>query len=88
MGKTKRYILTQFLIEAIVITFVGGLIRIAIGIGGPAYLVSLATNIPFVISIPAIIIAVGVVFGLHPARRAAQLSPIGAFCYEYYANKL
>lgn len=87
IGAKEKDILTQFLIEAIVMTSTGGVIGIALGISG-AFIISLAANIPFVISLPAILIAVGVsmlvgiVFGLYPARRAARLSPIDALRYE------
>ena len=87
IGAKQKDILTQFLVEAVVMSLTGGIIGIVLGISG-AYLVSLVAHIPFVLSIPAIIIAVGVstlvgiVFGLYPARRAAKLSPIDALRYE------
>jgi putative ABC transport system permease protein len=87
IGAEEKNILLQFLVEAMVMTIIGGIIGITIGIFG-AYLISLAVKIPFVISIPSILIAVGVsmlvgvVFGLYPARRAARLSPIDALRYE------
>ena len=87
IGAKEKDILTQFLVEAVVMSLIGGLIGITIGISG-AYLISFLANIPFVLSIPAIIIAVGVstlvgvVFGIYPARRAAKLSPIDALRYE------
>ena len=79
--------MTQFLMESVVMTLIGGLIGIALGIVG-AFAVSKVASIPFVVSIPAVLIAVGVstlvgiVFGLYPARRAARLSPIDALRYE------
>jgi putative ABC transport system permease protein len=87
IGAKEKDILTQFLIEAVIMTLAGGIVGICIGISG-AYLISLVAGIPFVISVPAILVAVGVsslvgiVFGLYPARRAAQLSPIDALRYE------
>jgi putative ABC transport system permease protein len=87
IGAKEKDILTQFLIEAVVMTVLGGIIGIILGISG-AFAVAKIANIPFVVSIPAILIAVGVsmlvgiIFGLYPARRAAKLSPIDALRYE------
>jgi len=87
IGAKQKDILTQFLMESVVMTLIGGLFGIIIGVTG-AFLISLVANIPFVLSIPAIIIAVGVstmvgiIFGLYPARRAAKLSPIDALRFE------
>ncbi len=87
IGAKEKDILMQFLVESVIMTLAGGVVGIVIGITG-AYVISLVAGIPFVISIPAVVIAVGVaslvgvVFGLYPARRAAQLSPIDALRYE------
>lgn len=87
IGAKEKDILTQFLIEAVVMTLIGGLVGIGLGISG-AFIISFFAHIPFVVSIPAVLIAVGVstlvgiVFGLYPAQRAARLSPIDALRYE------
>jgi len=87
IGAKQKDILAQFLMESVVMSLIGGIIGIILGILG-AYAVSKIASIPFVVSVPAILIAVGVstlvgvVFGLYPARRAARLSPIQALRYE------
>jgi len=87
IGARDQDILAQFLFESITLSVVGGIIGITLGVIG-AFTASLAANIPFVISPLSIIIAVsvstlvGIVFGLYPARRAAQLNPIDALRYE------
>jgi putative ABC transport system permease protein len=87
IGAKDKDILTQFLFESMVMTLIGGTIGIMLGTG-LALLVSLVAKIPFIVSIPAILIAVGVstgvgiVFELYPARRAAKLSPIDALQYQ------
>jgi putative ABC transport system permease protein len=87
IGAKERDILTQFLIEAVVMTLLGGLIGILFGISG-AFLIAQIAGIPFVVSPVAVLLAVGVsslvgiAFGLYPARKAARLSPIDALRYE------
>lgn len=83
IGAKKRRILWQFLTEAAVLTSLGGLIGVFAGIGA-AFFLSSATGTPVAISVPAAIIAVvfsmliGIVFGLLPARKAANMNPIEA----------
>ena len=83
LGAKKRRIRMQFLTEAAVLTSLGGLVGVASGIG-LAQLISKMMQIPVSVSIPAILIAVafstviGIVFGLVPAIKAANLNPIDA----------
>lgn len=87
LGATYRVIVTQFLIEAVVISLMGGIIGIIIGILA-AYGISAATKMQTVISIPTIIasfafsMGIGLIFGLYPAQKAAKLNPIDALHYE------
>ena len=87
LGATRRNILLQFLIEAIVLCCLGGLIGIALGAGG-AIALSKAFQWNTSLSPAAIAFAfafsavVGVLFGVWPARRAAKLDPIVALRYE------
>lgn len=87
VGAKQNAILTQFLIEAIVLTLVGGLIGIVIG-GGLALIVGGIGNIPVIISASSIALAtsvsatIGVIFGFYPAYRAAKLNPIDALRAE------
>ena len=87
VGARGNDILTQFLIEAVTLSSVGGIIGIICGIGASSILSSYA-HWPTLISIGSIAIAflfsaaVGVFFGFYPARKAAALDPIEALRYE------
>jgi len=87
IGAKRKDILTQFLIEAVLMTFMGGIAGIIIG-GLFAFLISVIAKWNVNVSIFAIVgvtlfsIAVGVIFGIMPARKAAALSPIDALRYE------
>ena len=94
LGARPRDILWQFLVEAAVLSSIGGLIGIAFGIAasfGLNLLINWAlpsSNWPFVVSLPAAVIAlifsaaVGLFFGYYPARRASRLDPIEALRYD------
>ena len=87
LGATKGMILLQFLIEAVVLCILGGIIGILAG-GGGAFALSKQMGLPTSISMSSILLAfafsagVGVLFGVWPARRAASLDPIQALRYE------
>ena len=87
VGAHGRDILSQFLIEAVALSSVGGIIGIAFGVGASKVL-SVYQNWPTLISLSSIIVsflfsaAVGIFFGFYPARKAAALDPIEALRYE------
>ena len=87
VGARPRDILMQFLVESLVLAFIGGLAGVLIGIV-TAQRLSEAFGWPLLIRIDVVLLsvavsaAVGVVFGLYPARKAAQLDPIEALRYE------
>ena len=87
IGAKKSRILWQFLTEAAVLTSLGGLIGVGAGIG-LAQLVSRLTEAPVAISVPFIFLAVvfsmaiGILFGLLPSVKAANLNPIDALRHE------
>ncbi|PYK74266.1 MAG: multidrug ABC transporter substrate-binding protein [Verrucomicrobia bacterium] len=87
VGAHGRDILTQFLIEAVALSSVGGIIGIAFGVGASRVL-SVYENWPTLISLSSIVVsflfsaAVGIFFGFYPARKAAALDPIEALRYE------
>ncbi|WKZ26138.1 MAG: ABC transporter permease [Candidatus Paceibacterota bacterium] len=93
VGATEKNILKQFLLEAVILTFIGGILGIILGVS-IYFLISLAISRflgldwTFSISITAIVLGlgvstfIGIVFGLYPARKASQKSPIEALRYE------
>ena len=87
VGARGRDILLQFLIEAVTLSSIGGLLGIAIGVGG-AKLITLIKTWPTVVSPTAIVIAfvtsaiIGIVSGFYPAWKASKLDPIEALRYE------
>jgi putative ABC transport system permease protein len=87
IGALERDVLLQFLIEAVLLSCLGGLIGAGLGLSGSAA-IAYAIGVPFVLSPMVVILAfafsaaVGIVFGFFPARRAAGLDPIEALRYE------
>jgi len=87
IGAKRKDISIQFLIESVVLTFIGGVIGVILGCGA-AYLLNLFGVIQTTVSVPSIFLAfgvsafIGIVFGYYPARRAASLNPIQALRYE------
>ncbi len=87
LGATTGDILQQFLTESVILTLAGGVIGIAFGIG-LAQVIGYFANFPARISLSAVAIAVvfssavGLFFGIYPARKASKLNPIDALRYE------
>ncbi len=87
IGALERQVLSQFLVEAVVLSLLGGLVGIVLGLG-LAGIATRALEVPFVVDPVIVLVAflfsaiVGVVFGYFPARRAARLDPIEALRHE------
>ncbi|HEY3265755.1 MAG TPA: ABC transporter permease [Armatimonadota bacterium] len=87
IGAKRRHILTQFLLEALFLSLIGGLLGVAFGVGG-AKLVERANNWTVVLAPATILMAfsfsavVGGFFGFYPAWKASRLNPIDALRYE------
>lgn len=87
IGATPWDIMSQFIVEAITTSMIGGIFGVAFGIG-LAWIVTKLMNMALIISLKAVIIAVavscgiGIVFGYLPAKKASDMNPIEALRYE------
>jgi putative ABC transport system permease protein len=88
VGAKRRDILVQFLIEAMIISIIGGLVGNAIGISGTIGVSQVVEDLTLHLSVSTILLAtgfstvVGLFFGIYPAVRASRLNPIDALRYE------
>jgi putative ABC transport system permease protein len=87
LGAKNKLITTQFLLEAVFITFFGGLVGILIG-SVVSFFISQSMDLPPTLSPSSILLAflvsagIGILFGWYPAKKAANLEPIEALRYE------
>ncbi len=88
IGAKRRDILMQFLVEATVLSLMGGLIGVALGFMGSRAIAYFAPDLTPVVTVNSVLLAtgfaaaVGLFFGIYPATRAAGLNPIEALRYE------
>jgi putative ABC transport system permease protein len=87
IGAKGHHVLMQFLIEAVMLSVLGGLFGIAAGIGAAKYMATefgfpLLVRLDIIALAVAVSAGVGIVFGLFPARKASGLDPITALRYE------
>jgi putative ABC transport system permease protein len=87
VGARRRHILLQFLIEAVTLSLIGGIVGIALGVGG-SELISYFAEWRTLVAPESIVLAfgfaaaIGIFFGFYPARKASRLDPIDALRYE------
>jgi len=89
VGAKRRDILTQFLVEAVVLSSMGGVVGVLVGWGGAQLLSRLASELLSTLVTPGSVVmalgvsvAIGLFFGIYPANRAARLNPIEALRHE------
>jgi putative ABC transport system permease protein len=87
IGATRKDINNQFLSEAIALTFIGGVLGVALG-WSISFIVTVTGLVTAQVTLPSVLLAfgvsaaIGIVFGWYPARRASNLNPIDALRYE------
>lgn len=87
LGARRKVILKQFLVEAVVLTLIGGILGILIGLLS-GYVITQSLDFPYIVSVLSIIVSLvfcslmGVIFGLLPAMKASKLNPIEALRFE------
>ena len=93
IGATEKEIMTQFLIEAVLLTFIGGMLGVLLGVSLSllsAFLVNHFSTIAWVFIFPirgallgiGVSVSIGLIFGIYPARQAAKKNPIEALRFE------
>ena len=87
IGATRGNVLSQFLIEALTVSLIGGLIGLALSyaaciILGPVFSMTLSVSPQYALLAIAFSVLIGVVFGLYPANKASKMRPIEALRYE------
>jgi len=87
IGAKRRDVNTQFLVEAVMLTFIGGVIGVLLG-WGVSFGITTLGILQAQVSVSSILLAfgvsafIGIVFGYYPAQRASKLNPIEALRYE------
>lgn len=87
LGAGRRAVLVQFLLEAAILSLIGGLLGVALGAGIPVY-VGILYNVEVPVSLASVVVAftvsaaVGLFFGLYPARRAASMNIVDALGFQ------
>jgi len=87
MGAPRKAIMTQFLLESIVLTATGGALGILLG-SGISWVIHAASRLPTYVSLWSVLTgllfsaSVGLFFGLYPAMRASRLDPVDSLRYE------
>ena len=87
IGAKRKQIIAQFLIETVVLSTIGGIVGLGVGVIIPLF-ITYVTNMPTVITLDSILLplcisaGIGIIFGLYPAYRAANVDPIVALRHE------